>query len=113
MKNRRNATLGALWVRFRWVLLGILAAAVGIYGSAFGPFYAAAIGTVVLIFGVVMVARRTRKGQVLVVIGGGIVIGALAYVALGVLGPNEPAFQSGMGCSAPPGEACENGAERD
>ncbi|MFC5337967.1 hypothetical protein [Leucobacter denitrificans] len=113
MTNHRNATPGTPGVRFRWVLLGILAAVAGLYGSSFGPFYAAIIGTVLLIVGAATVARRARKARVFLVIGGGIVIGALTYVALGVLGPSEPAFQSGTGCSAPPGEACANEAEHD
>lgn len=111
--NERNTTSRTRGSKIRLALLGVLAAVVGLYGSAFGPFYTATIGTVLLIIGAVEVARRRRRGQVFLVIGGGIVTGAIIYVALGVLGPNEPAFQSGTGCWAPSGEVCANEVERD
>lgn len=90
--------------RVRLTIAGILAVLVGVYGSAFGPFYVAVLGAILLIIGLAALVRGARSGSVWLTIGTGLVIGAAVYVALGVFGPSDPPSQSG--CRMSTGELC-------
>lgn len=98
-----------------WVgltLFGLLAAVVGFVGSLFGPYYPATIGFALVVIGLAVVGRRRSRGQVLLVIGGGILVGAVIYVALAIFAPSAPAYRSCTGGSAASEQICTDGAAR-
>lgn len=87
------------------IALFVVSVVFGLYGSAFGPFYSSMVGLVVVVVAIAIGLGEVGWGRALLVIGVGIVVGALIYVALGMANAGEPAQQSG--CTHSTGEPCE------
>lgn len=77
----------------------------GLFGSVFGPFYSAVAGVTIVLVSVAIGLREVGWGRALLVIGVGVIVGALLYVTLGLARAGEPAWQTG--CTTSTNEPCE------
>ena len=105
--DERSATVGRrvgpVWVL---VLAFLVSVPVGFYGSAFGSFYASIVAIILVLAGLIIFSVKSRRtGLWVLVIGTGIFVGSLMYVALGVFGADGEPSQTG--CVHSTGEPCE------
>lgn len=93
----------------RWLWLGlpaVMGLIAGYYGSIFGPFYILIAGVVTTAVGGIALGNRRGRTwpRVVLVIGIAVVIGASAYILVGLLTPQGSGSGSGGGCM--PGGTC-------
>lgn len=77
--------------------IAVLGGVVGLFESAFGPYYPVLIGAAVAGLGLLVRGRQPVWGLLLLVFGVAMAVGALAYVLLGLLQQGAPGSGSGSG----------------
>lgn len=77
--------------------VAVLAIPVGLFGSALSPALVFLLGAASELAGLIGWLRRRRWGFLVVALGAGLLIGAAAYVVLGLIQPDGPAC-GGIGC---------------
>ena len=91
-----------------WMDVGaavIVGASVGFFGSIFGPFIMMPVGLIVTAVGGIAAFRAKTWAPVVLTAGIAVVIGAGAYILLGVMLPHGSGSGSGNGCV--PGGTCQ------
>lgn len=85
------------------VILGVVAR---FFGSVFGPFHIMIVGGIVIaVVGIVVLGFRGRTWtRVVLAVGIAVLIGACAYLLLGLVLPQGSGSGSGSGCA--PGGTC-------
>lgn len=91
-----------LGFRVGLVVTTVLALAAGLYGTAFSMVAVWAVGGLAAVIGAIGAARHTRWGFLLLVIGGPLLVGSVAYITLGLIQPDGPASGGGSGFAPSP-----------
>lgn len=82
---------------YRVVAAGVVGFVVGFFGSALTPLLGALIGGAIAAIGLVGYTQRHSWGAMVLTLGIGLVVGAAAYIVLGLVQSDGSASGSGSG----------------